>query len=212
MAATLHDAGFKSCLANPDVWMRPNVKPDGSKHWEHVLCCMDNVLCLSHEPKKIMKFLMDQHAVKAGSIKEPEECLGAAIKKCEAQSADGSCETRWAASSDLHVKRAIADVETELKHTGEFLRTKVSMPIGSGCHLELDATSELDKWRASCFQGLIGALCWIVELGRVDILAGVAMLSRHLAAPRIGHVHGPSWFVLPKDSHKSKVCSLSTTR
>jgi hypothetical protein len=36
MAATLRDAGFTSCLADPDIWMRKNVKPDGFLYWEYV--------------------------------------------------------------------------------------------------------------------------------------------------------------------------------
>jgi hypothetical protein len=32
-AAMLRDLGFTGCLADPDVNMRPNVKPDGLKYW-----------------------------------------------------------------------------------------------------------------------------------------------------------------------------------
>jgi len=46
----------------------------------------------------------------------------------------------------------------------------------------------LDSKRANYFQGLIGVLRWICELGRIDILVDVAMLSRFLAAPREGHL------------------------
>ena len=42
--------------------------------------------------------------------------------------------------------------------------------------------------QASYFQGLIGVLRWICELGRIDILHDVAVLSRFLAAPREGHL------------------------
>jgi hypothetical protein len=47
---------------------------------------------------------------------------------------------------------------------------------------------ELDDRRANYFQGLIGVLRWIVELGRIDIMVAVAMLSRYLANPREGHL------------------------
>jgi len=32
MAATLREAGFESCRADPDVWMRPQTKPNGDKY------------------------------------------------------------------------------------------------------------------------------------------------------------------------------------
>jgi hypothetical protein len=38
------------------------------------------------------------------------------------------------------------------------------------------------------YQGLIGVLRWITELGRIDILIAVAMLSRHSVAQRRGHL------------------------
>ena len=38
------------------------------------------------------------------------------------------------------------------------------------------------------FQELIGILRWAVEIGRVDILLEVSLLSSHLALPRVGHL------------------------
>ena len=91
-------------------------------------------------------------------------------------------------SSDLYIKRAIADVEKELAETDRFLKSRVQTPVSSGYRPELDASPELDARRASYYQGLIGILRWVVELGRVDILIPVAMLSRYLTAPRVGHL------------------------
>ena len=52
----------------------------------------------------------------------------------------------------------------------------------------MDVTPLLDAKRTNYFQGLIGILRWICELGRIDILVDVAMLSRFLAEPRRGHL------------------------
>ena len=38
------------------------------------------------------------------------------------------------------------------------------------------------------YQELIGILRWVIEIGRIDILLEVSMLSLHLALPRIGHL------------------------
>jgi len=35
---------------------------------------------------------------------------------------------------------------------------------------------------------LIGILRWAVELGRIDIYIDVALLSSHMAQPRVGHM------------------------
>jgi hypothetical protein len=38
------------------------------------------------------------------------------------------------------------------------------------------------------FQELIGILRWATELGRIDVMVEVSMLSTHLAMPRNGHL------------------------
>ena len=51
LAETLYDIGYKPTWADPDVWLRPAVKPDGFEYYEYTLCYIDDVLCLSHDPK-----------------------------------------------------------------------------------------------------------------------------------------------------------------
>ena len=40
LRACMRHIGFVSCPADPDVWMRPNKKPDGGRYWEYVLMLM----------------------------------------------------------------------------------------------------------------------------------------------------------------------------
>ena len=61
-------------------------------------------------------------------------------------------------------------------------------PLIKGDHPELDATSELDIDGLKKYQSLIGALQWIVTLGRLDIAVAVMTLSSFRAAPREGHL------------------------
>jgi hypothetical protein len=83
---------------------------------------------------------------------------------------------------------AVTDVERELDQIGRALPTRVTTPISQGYRPEIDVSPELDDKRANYFQGLIGILRWMCELGRVDTLAPIAILLRHLAAPRVGHL------------------------
>jgi hypothetical protein len=94
----------------------------------------------------------------------------------------------WGMSSDSYVKRAVADVEAELAKVGEYLKTKAKTPLPTGYRAELDTSPELSAEVANYYQGLIGVLRWMCELGRIDILVAVAHLSRFLAAPRKGHL------------------------
>jgi hypothetical protein len=81
--------------------------------------------------------------------------------------------------STKYTKRAISELEVELDAVGKRLPTKVAMPLSSGYCPELDTTCELNSEWQNYFQGLIGILRWICELGRLDILMPVSMLSRY---------------------------------
>jgi hypothetical protein len=52
----------------------------------------------------------------------------------------------------------------------------------------LDVTEELVGNELSYFHSQIGILRWIVELGRIDIIAEVSCLASCLALPRKGHL------------------------
>ena len=52
----------------------------------------------------------------------------------------------------------------------------------------MDNTAELKVEGVQYYQELIGVLRWAVELGCVDILYEVAIMSTHLTMPRIGHL------------------------
>ena len=58
----------------------------------------------------------------------------------------------------------------------------------SGHRAELDATPELSAELTNYYQSLIGALRWAVELGRIDIIVEVGMLSPYCVSPRLGHL------------------------
>ena len=163
------------------------MKPNGDKYWEYVLCYVDDTLCISHEPQVVMDYLASKYTLKKGSVKKPDAYLGAEVKKWTIDGAENPTKVRWAMSSDLYVTRAMNEVECELEEIGEH-STKVSTPMSQGYRPETDTTLELDAKRANYFQGLIGVLHWICELGWIDILVNVAMLSRFLASLRRGHL------------------------
>ena len=60
--------------------------------------------------------------------------------------------------------------------------------MNSTYSLELDFTEELNENDVTFFQQLIGVLRWATEIGRVDILLEVELLSQYQASPREGHL------------------------
>jgi hypothetical protein len=78
---TLREAGYTSCKADPDVWLKPMVKPDGSEYYGYVLCYVDDCLVIKMDPQNTMEMLKRTYKLKDGSVKEPDIYLGSDIRK-----------------------------------------------------------------------------------------------------------------------------------
>ena len=188
MAATLRDHGYSSCRADPDVWMKAKTKANGFKYWSYIMVYTDDILVVDHDPKSVMDYLASRYTLKPGSMKEPDMYLGAQVSKFYIDGAPDPEKARWAMSSESYVKQAVANVEKELENVEQGLPTRVTTPLSQGYRPELDQSRELDAKRGQYYQSLIGVLRWICELGRVEILVAVSMLSRYLVSPREGHL------------------------
>jgi hypothetical protein len=187
--------------------MRPAVKADGSKYYVYALCYVDNILVVSERPKRIMEGLEAKYMLKAGSVGEPTMYLRAKVSKYRLEHSDNPDKVRWSLSAEDYVNRAVKDVETELEEVGKALPTKFTTPTTADYHPELDQSKELGPDQATYFAGLIGVLRWCIELGRIDIIVEVSLLSFFLACPREGHMqqvfhvisylkkHARSWMV-----------------
>ena len=123
MAATLCEAGFKSSKANPDVWLHPVTKVNRDKYYKYVLIYVDDILALSKNPKKIMEYLESKYTLKEGSVKEPDQYLGALILKWMIKGLEDSDKPHWAMVPDVYIKCAIANVKMEL-HNASLELTK----------------------------------------------------------------------------------------
>ena len=174
LAQTLRDAGFVSSKADPDVWLRAAVKPDGTKIYEYVLCYVDDCIFQGLDPNAFMDHLRKSYTLKEGSVKEPETYLGADILWHEVSGNN----LAWALSQDTYVRRAVVEVERYLGERGRQLKkTGVVSPLSSGYRPELDASPELDDEQASYYSSLMGVLRWILELGRIDIMVETGLLA-----------------------------------
>ena len=55
-------------------------------------------------------------------------------------------------------------------------------PLASGYQPELDLLPDLGSKQLNNYQGLIGVLRWICEIGRIDILMPVSLMSRNVVS------------------------------
>jgi len=167
MAAILRELGFVSSKPDPDVWMRKGRKPCGFEYWEYALCYVDDILILSHQPKLAMDAIAQRVTLKPGSVKTPNSYLGADIFQVTLHEGNQDLPMKqvWAMSATEYVKRAIQEVERELLLQNAYLPKRVETPLSSNYRPELDFTQELVGSQINYYQGLIGVLRWIVELG-----------------------------------------------
>jgi hypothetical protein len=112
--------------------------------------------------------------------------LGAKLKKTVLQNGG----VAWGMNSRRYVQSAVQNVQENLAAFpgDQKLLKKASDPFAGGYKPELDDSSELDPIRANFYQSQIGILRWCVELGCIDIITEVSMLSTHLCLPCEGHL------------------------
>ena len=188
LALNLRELGFTSSKADPDLWLRPAAKSNGDKIYEYVISYVDDLIFQGLDPKDFMDKLGMRFTLKPGSIKEPDTYLGVDIKKFKIHTSDDPDKVRWAFESTSYVKKAITEIETELENSNLRLIPNAKTPIASGYRPELDTSPELGSRQLNYYQGLIGVLRWICEIGRIDILMPVSILSRYLVSAREGHL------------------------
>jgi hypothetical protein len=135
-----------------------------------------------------MEGLEAKYVLKAGSVGKPMTYLGPKVSKYRLEHSENTDKVRWSLSAEDYVNRAVKDVETELEKVGKTLPTKVTTPTTADYRPELDQSKELGPDQATYFAGPIGVLRWCIELGRIDIIVELSLLSRFLACPREGHL------------------------
>jgi hypothetical protein len=86
----------------------------------------------------------------------------------------------WGVSSSKYVQSAVQNIQEYLAalHGDQKLQKKASGPFAP----------ELDPIRANLYQSQIGIPRWYVDLGCIDIITEVSMLSAHLCFPCEGHL------------------------
>lgn len=82
LRACMQYLDFVSCLADPDVWMRPAKKADGSEYYEFVLLYIDDALVMSENGEKILQDKIGKYfKLKEESIEPPKIYLGGKLSK-----------------------------------------------------------------------------------------------------------------------------------
>ena len=194
--------GYKSCLADPDLWMRVAKTENGTEYYEYILLYVDDCLVISQHPDVTLKRLGKYFPLKKESVGPPKLYLGGKLSKIELPNGVVS----WAISSSKYIHNALKNLEATLSKHGLSLRRGTNSPLPGNYRPECDVTPVCDASNARLYASLIGILRWLVELGRIDITCEVSMMSSHTAMPREGHLdHVLYIFSYLKQHHNSRL-------
>jgi hypothetical protein len=124
--------------------------------------------------------------LKKGSVGDPDLYLGAKLRKVTLPNGVSA----WSMSPSKYVQEAVRNVKKYLqgREPGRPWPKNTPTPFVNGYRPEIDISPELQGEDATYYMSQIGVLRWMVELGRVDMITEVSMLSSHLACPRDGHL------------------------
>jgi len=187
LATLMHELGYKPCRADNDLWYKPQVRPDdGFEYYSYVLLYVDDALVIHHDALSELNKIDYFFGMKESSVGDPDVYLGGKLRQVRLPNG----VTCWTLSPSKYVQAAVKNAEKYLaeRYNGRKLAKKANGPMRSDYKPELDVSPELNADDASYFQSQIGILRWMVELGRVDIMAEVSVLSSHIAMPREGHL------------------------
>ena len=58
LAKCMESLGYQSCKADPDLWFKPEIRPeDEKKDYSYLLCYVDDILCLNHNIDSLLEWL-----------------------------------------------------------------------------------------------------------------------------------------------------------
>lgn len=72
----LKEMGYTSCVADPDVWIKPAVNDKGFTYWSYMLVYVDDCFAVHHDPAPIMEDLKSRYNLKNDVYGEPAQYLG----------------------------------------------------------------------------------------------------------------------------------------
>ena len=131
LCSCMHYLKFLSCLADPDVWMWPAEKSDGTAYYEFVLLYMDDALVISENAEEILREEIGKYfELKEESSGCPSLYLGCHV--CQEKLGNGV--DAWSFSSSQYIQTAVKNVEEWLskRDDGQWkLPTKAETPMWS---------------------------------------------------------------------------------
>ena len=71
---------YQSCPADPDVWMRPSKKEDGTEVYEYILLYTDDALAIGPNSERMLQEIGRFFQLKESSVGPPNIYLGGKLR------------------------------------------------------------------------------------------------------------------------------------
>jgi hypothetical protein len=154
----MRQMGYSSCKAGPDLWLKDVTRPEDNVHYyAYILCYVDGILCIHHDPMSVMGEINKYLPLKPSSVGDPDIYLGTKLK--ETRLTDGVMA--WELSPSKYVIQAVKNCQLYLT---EKLAEKFSIPsrADNPFPVDYDPTTDqsdlLDPDCSSFYQHLIGVM------------------------------------------------------
>jgi Reverse transcriptase (RNA-dependent DNA polymerase) len=171
-ADCLRDLGFQSCKAEPDIWLRKN-----GGIYEYVAVYVDDLALVLVDPQSFVSTLTVKYNFKFKGTGPIKFHLGMDFYR------DGTGTLCIAPKK--YIEKMVA---TYQQMFGCLPKQTVTSPLEKSDHPELDTSELLDSSGITQYQSLIGALQWVISIGRFDVMTAVMTMSSFRGAPRQGHL------------------------
>ena len=138
LVSLLNDIGYTPSKSDPDIWMIPAIKSDGTEYYKYSLVYVDDVLVISCVPMKTIEGIKFIFKLK-GYISEPTNMyLRKSLEKVETK---GGTKF-WSMSAEKYVKDTAVNLEETLAKRDMRIRTS-HYPMPTNYHPSEDVSNEL---------------------------------------------------------------------
>jgi hypothetical protein len=122
LASFMRQMGYTSCKADPHLWLKAVTRPEDNVHYyAYILCYVDDILCIHHDPMSVMNEINSYLPLKPSSVGNPDIYLGAKLKQTQLPNG----VMAWGLSPSKYVVQAVKNRQL---HLTEKLNGKYSIP------------------------------------------------------------------------------------
>ena len=81
LAGCMRGMGYVSYPCDPDLWLKEQTDRKGRRYYSYILCYVDDLLVVHHNPKRIMDSINSFLPLKPDAVGPSEMYLGAKLKR-----------------------------------------------------------------------------------------------------------------------------------